>query len=893
MAKAAKGQILVTDDVLARSRTEFESAPLEPFTVKGKSEPVQAFALGAAVGTRAHGARAPLVGRDEELRVLLEGLESARRYEGRIVEIVGDPGIGKSRLIEELAVEAEPDTFIWIQCEEYEGSTPYFAFDGLLRSLLARAAGGGEVTAGMLRGQVKRSAPHLLPWLPLLGVPIGLELPDTPETAPLEGEFRRRRLHETVTELLGMLLLQPTVLAFEDVHWLDEASAGLLEDLSRTVAARPWLVVAARRDRPTTFRVPDDADPVLMHLEALDADAAADLIERSSHELPLAPQQAEELARRAGGNPLFLTELLAAAHRREELEQLPDSIEALMMREIDMLRPPARRMLRCASVIGASFALDLLKECLDESWEEANWKSLADLVQPQGSGVFRFRHMLARDSAYEGLPYRRRRELHARVGEVIEARAGPDTDDDAALLSLHFFHASRFEQAWRYSRTAGARAQAVYANVDAAALYERALAAGRHLVVAKGDLASVAEALGDVRDRAGDYRRAEDAYRQARRMHEGDLVDEARLLLKHAWIPQRLGRYSQALRWIGRAQRLLEGLPGEAAARQRAELHAWHAEINIHQGRFAEAILWCRRATDEAEPVGQKDALAFAYQLLDWAYMAKGMPEQATYSQRALALFEELGNVRGQSAVYNNLGMWAYFEGDWSEAVELYGRARDIRERMGDPIHVAVADENIAEILIDQGHLEEAERLLQSATRVWRASGWRAEMATAAKLLGKVRSRSGRFDEALELLEDARTAYREVGAHSAVNETEAWMAECYLLRGDGEAALDLSTEALARAEASGGFEVATLKRVRAYALLQLGRRSTAREALEESLEAGRVRKVDYEVALSLGGLILLLEEDDTQEVQALEDERDAILERLQIESPRALLPSLA
>jgi hypothetical protein len=107
------------------------------------------------------------------------------------------------------------------------------------------------------------------------------------------------------------------------------------------------------------------------------------------------------------------------------------------------------------------------------------------------------------------------------------------------------------------------------------------------------------------------------------------------------------------------------------------------------------------------------------------------------------------------------------------------------------------------------------------------------------------------------------------------------MAECYLLRGDGEAALDLSTEALARAEAGGGFEVATLKRVRAYALRQLGRRSAAREALEESLEAGRVRNVAYEVALSLEGLILVLE-DDSLEAQTLEDDRDAILERLQI-----------
>jgi predicted ATPase/class 3 adenylate cyclase len=888
MAKAAVGQILVTADVLAKSRTEFDAEPLEPFTVKGKAEPVQAYALGAVAGTRARRAESPLVGRDNELRTLLDAVKSARRYEGRIVEIVGDPGIGKSRLIQELEQDVRPDGFVSVQCDEYEATTPYHAFDGLLRSVLApTGASHGALTTEHLRLLVERAAPHLLPWLPLLGVPLGLELPDTPETEPLEGEFRKQRLQEVVGELLGMHLLQPTVIVFEDVHWLDEASADLLAYIALTLEARPWLVVVTRRDRPTTFSVSDDANPLQIWLEPLSADASAELIDRSVHELPLTQQQAADLATKAGGNPLFLTELLAVAHRADGLEALPDSVEALMIREIDRLSPPARRMLRSAAVVGATFGLDLLKTCLDEPWDDETWSSLDEFVLAQDDGTFRFRHMLARDAAYEGLPYRRRRELHARVGETLETHAGPAAEEEAGLLSLHFFHAHRFGEAWRYSRAAGSRAQVIYANVDAAVFFERALAAGRHLdTVSKGDLAAVAEALGDVRDRAGDFRRAEAAYREARRLHEGDSVDEARLLLKHAWIPERLGRYSQALRWIRRAQRLLEGDPGEPAARQRAQLHAWHANINIYQGRFGEAIAWCRRAVDEAERSGEKDALALTYQLLDWAYVALGQPEQATYSRRALVLYEELGDLRGQAAVYNNLGMWAYFQGDWSEALELYARARDIRERMGDPIHAAVANENIAEILIDQEHLEQAEPLLQSALRVCRASGWRAETATATKLLGKLRSRSGRFDEALELLEAARSEYRDVGAQSGLNETEAWMAECHLLREDSEAALALSTEALARAEASGGFEVASLKRVRAYALLMLGRRSAAKAALEDSLQASRARQVDYEIALSIDGLVHLDELEGARRAEALEAERDAILERLEVGSPR-------
>ena len=173
MAKAAAGQILATSEVLARSRTEFHVEPLEPFSVKGKSEPVQAFLVGSAAGLRFQRGDAPLVGRDEELRTLLEAVESARRYEGRIVEVVGDPGIGKSRLIQELGENVTPDVFIQVQCDEYEATTPYHPFQGLLRSLLSANGSGDDITPARLRRRVEQAAPHLLPWLPLLAVPSG------------------------------------------------------------------------------------------------------------------------------------------------------------------------------------------------------------------------------------------------------------------------------------------------------------------------------------------------------------------------------------------------------------------------------------------------------------------------------------------------------------------------------------------------------------------------------------------------------------------------------------------------------------------------------------------------------------------------------------------------
>jgi class 3 adenylate cyclase/tetratricopeptide (TPR) repeat protein len=879
MAKAEPGQILATDDVLTRSRTAFQMVPLEPFQVKGKSEPVSAFILGGAQARRARTTAVPLVGRDDELQILLDAFDSAAAYSGRLVEMVAEPGMGKSRLIEEFRARSSPVHVLVAECDEYEAATPYHAFRNLLRGLLELDEP-SEGDAQRLRARVQTAAPHLLPFVPLLGALLGIELPDTTETGLLQDEFRKTRLDEVTRELLGMLLLEPTVMVFEDTHWLDEASADLLRTLVVGLELRPWLVIATRRDQPTGFKAPEGSAADVLVLEPLEAEQAAELVHSTTEDKPLPPHEVAALAERAGGNPLFLNELVAAA--RAGFGELPDTVEALMLAEIDRLPPADRRVLRCAAVVGAGFTEVLVAASLDEPLDPGVWRRLGEHVVEQPDGQLRFRHALVRDAAYEGLPYRRRRELHERVGLAIESRA-ESPEDEAALLSLHFFQAHDYERAWRYSRTAGRHAQAIYANVEAATFYERAAASARHVPEAtKEETAEVAEALGDVRDRAGDFRTAAAAYREARRLLAGDPVDEARLLLKHAWIPERLGRYSQALRWISRAQRVVEGVEGAEAAAQRATLSAWRASIYNQQGQFTKAIDWCLTAIEGAEPIGERSVLAHAYSLLDWAYLALGLLERATNSELALEIYEELGDLQKLASIYNTMGARAYLQGNWTDAAGLYERARAIRGRIGDPVYEAMAAYNIAEILTDQGNLQEAEALLTGALRVWRASSWRWGVAAASRMLGRVEARSGRHDQALALLAEAETGFREAGAQRDLSETKGHIAECYLLQGKSRAALDLIVEALPRAEKAGGFEIPMLMRMRAYALLQLGRRDEAQTAFDESLQTARARKMDYEVALSLEGRLRMARPEDRVEPE--ERERDSIFERLGVVS---------
>ncbi|MFY9588902.1 MAG: adenylate/guanylate cyclase domain-containing protein, partial [Actinomycetota bacterium] len=291
MAKAQPGEILATEGVLQQSRTRFQSEALEPFYVKGKAQPVQAFRVGAAVRAEAprDGTVVPLVGREHEMEVLLAGLTAARDGRGRIIEIAGEPGIGKSRLIAEVMSNATDMTVISAACELYQASTPYAPLTAPLRHLLGIGDAEEDVIAGeRLRAIVASQAPELLPWAPLLGILLDVKIPPTPEVAQLDDEFRRQRLEQVAVDLLSTLLVEPTLVIIEDAHWMDEASAELLGRLTAEIASLPWLVLSTRRDVAEGFVAKGGAVDVLRP-EPLDAAAAAALVDAATEESPLAP----------------------------------------------------------------------------------------------------------------------------------------------------------------------------------------------------------------------------------------------------------------------------------------------------------------------------------------------------------------------------------------------------------------------------------------------------------------------------------------------------------------------------------------------------------------------------------------------------------------------------
>ncbi len=848
MGRSLPRTILATDQVLDSSRTAFATDHLDPFAVKGKSEPVRAATVGPAQGTRDAGvdAELPFVGRGRELAAFDAAMADARDGAGCLIDVIGEAGIGKSRLMAAFRERTSDRSVLDLVCELHRASVPYGTTRRLLRSVAGIASDATPaLAADQLRAILEQDLPDLLEWAPLLAIAFGTELPATPATANLDERFLRPRLHEVVTRFLSWAWDAPVLLTIEDAQWMDEASSDTLRAVAARLGERPWVWCMTRREQDG--EPPPDIPRITIPLAPLDAAETGSLADAATEAAPLPAHEMAQLVERSGGNPLFLQELVEAARAAGGVASLPDSVGALMTARIDRLAPQLRDVLREVSVLGYSFPADLAFAVIDSGGPE-QLRELSDLVAEDGP-VLRFRHAMIRDAAYEGLAFRRRRALHATAGDRIATEEVPRPE----LLSFHYHLAARYEDAWESSLEAGRRAAAVYANTDAARFYERALDASRRLrTLEPAEVARVSEALGDALSRMGEIERAAEAYRDAQRALRDDPVAWAGVVLKDAQVKAQLSWYPPALAAITRARRRLADQETPGAQATRAQLSVWYGQLRMRQGRFADAIEWCHLAMEEAEACGEREALAHAYRLIDAANADRGQLRGTEYSERGLQLYEELGDLPNQAAILNNLGAFGYWAGNWSEALAYYQRANEIEEQVGNVIGAALGRSNVAEILADQGRWDEAHRYFREAERALRAARFLNGMAFVRANIGRTAARAGRFEEAEELLVEARQGAQAVGAATQVVEADVRLAELEVLKGRPDQALSFLDEALERLDTSEGMAVLgpMLHRVRGYALLQKGAFDAAEAALRDSLEAARARDADYERALT-------------------------------------------
>ena len=898
MAKAEAGSILATAEVLERSNTLFETTELPPFAVKGKAEPVKAWSVGRAKGSRTRQVtqqRLPLTGRNAELALIRKALGGARTGAGQLVEVVGESGIGKTRLLDAMYDTAMGFRKLRVTCEAYTSSTPYVAWRDLLRETMEIGRDTSEVEIeAALRKAVAERAPDLEPWLALVAAPLGLVIAPTAEVEMLAEENRRAKLHESVARFLQAMLPGPAILGIDDANHMDEASVELAVHVAGGLAERKWLIAIARRPGTAGFNAPESLGATHIDLKPLAQGDALRMAQLATQEHPLPTHVVEVVAQRSGGNPQFLRDLLRSAIESGGVAALPDSAEAAALARIDSLAPEDRHVVRRAAVFGITFHPRMLAWFDDpEDGPPPNdhtWARLSDIFVDDGDGYLRFRQSLLRDTAYEGLPFRQRRRLHAVVATHVEQEM-ENIDEVAGILSLHYFVAGEFASAWRCACLAGKCASDVYAYLEAAGFYTRALEAGRQVPdLPSVELVAVQEALADAWNRAGEFRKASEACASARQMVTGDKLSEARLLLKQSRIEERLGSLAEALRWTERAREALDGQQGLASDRLTASTDAWYAILLQAQGRSAEAYTCAERAVREADAVDAPEELGNAYYVMGWA-QAGGLGKEGAEAHmvKALEAFRRSGNRVRHAEVLGNVGTVCYWEGRWDDAMSYYERGRDESVKVGNLVAAGNASMNIAEILTDRGEYVEAEAMLQKTLPMWKSSEYRFFHGGCLWMLGRVSLRANRIDEALARFNEARKILVDVGAEYEVQDLDARVAECRLLKGDVDGAIALADEILARTEPPEAIErlKPQLNRARGYAMLVQSDPFGAREAFEQSLEVARQRKDRYETALTLNALTELDRLEGVEPPQEMLDESSSILAAFKV---RALPP---
>ncbi len=740
---ADPGAILLTTDTLHLAEGFIQVRSLGAVAVKGLATPAEIFELAgaSAVRSRLQAAAArgltTFVGRDTEMDILFTALEQAKAGKGQVVAVVGEPGVGKSRLFWEFAHSHRTQGCLALEAASvsYGKATTFLPVIDLLKDYFQIEPRDdtrkiSEKVTGKLFSLDRTLESCLAPLLWVLDAPV-----EDAEWKRLDPALRRRRLLDGLCRLvLRESQVQPLVLVFEDLHWIDGETQAFLDQLMESLpTARLLLLVNYRPEyrhdwgSKTYYRQ--------LRIDPLSPASADQLLGALLGNDPSVIVLRPVLIARTEGNPFFLEESVQGLvetgslagergayrlTRSPETLNIPATVQNILAARIDRLVPEDKRLLQAAAVVGKDVPYSLLQALADAD-ETALRAGLARLqaaeflyeVQLFPEAEYTFKHALTHEVAYGGLLQERRRALHARVMEAIEARYPDRLAEQTSGLAVHAMRGEVWEKALHYCRKVGEKGFDRGAYGESALGYEQALEALRHLPETS-DTALLAVELRQ--------RLARDLTNQGQNQRSAALLDEAEVLAR----PLDEGDLEGALAAASRALEIAVTI-GDPVGQASASYRLGQAFFSLGDlGRAAELM----RSNVEAE-LDASDPVHVAIAINSRAWLAQ-----------LLALLGEFAEGRSHGEEALRLAM----------------------VRQGPSLLIAHGCLGI--LYLDQGDLEAAIRVLEPGLAFCRAAddrGWSHGMARA---LGQAYAGVGRLAEGLALLEEA---FRDALQRGALN----------------------------------------------------------------------------------------------------------------------------
>ena len=733
-----------------------EGAPVKAYRLMGRER--------TGLGLRGRITR--FVGRNAELEYLRHRLAAAMTGQGQAVGIVGEPGIGKSRLLHEFRQSlADRDvTYLEGRCFSYSTAIPYVPVVELLRNNFRLSdADTPETIINKVRrslGQIgmepDEGAPYLLH---LLGIREG-----TDPLSVLSPEAIKVRTFEILSEMtLRGSRPRPLILAVEDAHWIDTASEAYLASLLESMAGAPILLLMTYRPG---YRPPgaEKSFATQMALPPLSQEDSRTVVHAVLQTEQVPDPLTQLILARAEGNPFFLEELarVVGEHGHHPPQAVPETLQEVLLARIDRLPEDAKQLLQTASVLGREFSLRLLRAiwdpgpALDRQLRDLTRLEFLFLRSATAEPVYVFKHALTQQVAYDSLPLSQRQSLHAAAGRALETLHADRLERVYDRLAYHYSRTDETGKAIDYLMRFAVKAARASAHVEAVAALDEALAHASRLPDGPG--------------------------RERRRLE---------VILQQVPSITALGRFQEVLDLLLRERGRVERLGDPVVA---GPWYFWLARTYGVMGNAAGAVESVQRALEEATRCDDKATMGKAYYALAYENYWSGQPQAGVeHGRQAVSLLEEseehswLGFAHWiVAANYSQLG-------EFEAALEAVARARSIGELTGDRRLLCTAAWNSGGIYAMQGEVEAG---IEACQRALESSPDPVNRALAQGFLGGCHLEKGDAARAIPLLEES---VRQLGQFQ-VRQTQSWflalLGEAYLLMGEIDRAAEFAGQGL-------------------------------------------------------------------------------------------------
>jgi predicted ATPase/class 3 adenylate cyclase len=805
--------------------------------LKGIAEPVKLYRIMRLSGVRnrlaaslVHGLT-PFVGRDDETRLLWSRWERASDGEGQVLLIVGEAGIGKSRLLRQLRKRLAPTPHIWLECagSPYFQNTPLYPIADMLQQGFAQRGDGSDAAKlSELERDLERAGLKPAEAVPLVAPMLNLPVDEKYPPLRLSPEQQRKRL---LTTLAGWLFgaVQPVVMAVEDLHWFDASSLELMQlIIEQGATARVMLVCTARPE----FRAPwtPRAHSTQLTLKRLNARDVRELVANVVAHSVLSGETIDKVVERTGGVPLFVEELTRAVLEKGDakpaVHEIPATLLDSLMARLDRLGP-AKEVAQIASVIGREFSYQLLAAISDTPEDDLQGAlaKLADaeLIYTKGispEATYTFKHALIQDAAYGALLKSKRKQVHERVARVLEKQFAYTAETQPELLAHHYTEAALAAWAASYWHKAGQRAAEGSANQEAVAH----LSKGLELIETLPDTVERSELELALQTTLGPVLIATKGYAAT---EVGAAYDRARELCLQAENSSQLplvvfGLFAFYVVRADHEKALTLGkhlLSLAESTQDRALLVQVHNALGLaffFQGDFAASREHLERCFDLYD-LEQHRSLAYSYAGQDpgvtscifsaWAKLTAGYPDQAlNRSSDALNLAQQLSHPYSLAYALGIAAAFHQFRKEGELTQDLAAASLAVATEHGFPFWAAFQTILLGWVLVKRGKVDEGLAQISRGMEAYWATGAELLRPYLTGLLADALVEGGSMERGLALLAEALEAVEKTGERFYEAELHRQKGELLLrLHGEGSKLHDFTPEQSRSAEIEGCF----------------------------------------------------------------------------------------